>query len=167
VGRRRRRVQQLGRGPVSDPDLPGALVGGHCRSPGACPAGTFLAKDGDAQGRYWACFRSYRSPNAGASRFIQVLVRRTTCQGRELEGTMLDAIDSGDPLTVARALYATCYFTTHRTKPDPDERIAEYAEAIEQHLDSLDPCWLSRSLATIKRKPPILPEERPAPVATR
>ncbi len=135
------------------PSCPGALIGGHCRAPGACPAGTFLATDGDAKGRYWACFRAYRSADVGARRFIQLLVQRTACQGREFEGSMLAAIDTGDPAEVAQSLYATCYFTTHVGKPDPEARVAEYAASIESHLDSLDPCLLARALATLKPKP--------------
>jgi hypothetical protein len=144
------------------PTCPGSLVGGHCRAPGACPAGTFLATDGDVAGRYWTCFRAYRSADKGARHFVQLLVQRMPCQGRELDTTMLEAIDSGSPSDVARALYATCYFTTHRGQPDPEGRISEYAAAIEQHLDSVDSCWLERSLAAIKHKDPASDGKAPA-----
>lgn len=134
------------------PSCPGSMVDGKCRAPGSCPTGTFLSSDGDTGGRYWMCYRSYRSEDEGARRFVAALVQRHACRDRKLDQSVLEAIDTGDATQVSKALYATCYFTTHKGAADPEARIAEYAKTIEKHWTSVDACWLKQALA-VRSKP--------------
>jgi hypothetical protein len=109
-----------------------------------CPRGTFLHRDSDSQGPYFACFLEYPTPAESALHFVKVLIQRTPC--RKVDGAlpMLEAIDTGDTYKVAEALWATCYFTTHVGAPDAETRVTEYAAGLERHRTIRScPGWLS------------------------
>jgi len=122
----------------------------RCSSKGkpTCPKGTFLHKDSDSAGPYYACFLEYATPREAARHFVQVLIRRNKC--REVPGALsvLDALDTGDTFKLAQALWATCFFTTHVGAPEADARIAEYAAALERHRTvRACPSWITSTMA--------------------
>lgn len=119
-----------------------------------CPKGTFLHKDSDSRGPYYACFLEYSNPREAARHFVQVLIQRKKC--REVPGALsvLEALDSGDTTKLAQALWATCFFTTHVGAPDADARIAEYAAALERHRTvRACPAWITSPMASAPALP--------------
>ena len=113
-------------------------------APPSCPRGTFLYEDSDSQGRYQACFAEYATPRNAALTFLKVLLQRQPC--RQVDGALpvLAALDSGDTRVVAKALWATCYFTTHNGARDAEARIAEYADGLERHRSTRTcPAWIA------------------------
>lgn len=70
---------------------------------GSCPVGTTATPDFDRAGvEYTACIFRYRTPEAGA----RALVRSLTSPKRP---RVAAALTTGDPLRIARAMYASGY----------------------------------------------------------
>jgi hypothetical protein len=139
------------------PTCPDGTKSARCLTKGrpTCPKGTFLHKDSDSSGPYYACFLEYQTPREAARHFVHVLIHRNKC--REVPGALsvLDALDSGDSYKLAQALWATCFFTTHVGAPDADARIAEYAAALERHRTvRACPTWMTAPMASA---PAVLP----------